>query len=309
MIRLVILDLDNTLYNWVDYYVPAFQAMLRELMRLTGLSEEVLTGSFKRVHQRHRTSEYAFAIEELDALAPWTQGRSVPEILEQFRSAIDAFREVRKTELRLYPGVADTLFELRRQGRRLVAHTDAMMFYAMYRLRQLGIESLFDGLVAPRDHGLPPGVLPKWVRSHQDPSTYEPRIPFVRELEPTMLKPNPIIVQEIMATFGAAPFDALYLGDSLHKDVAMAHQAGVHAVLAAYGRRCDPSNYAKLVEITHWTDEDVEVELALRRQKVEVEHQIDSFSELLGVLAQLEDQKKPLVAAAPRAVAAYRRFS
>jgi phosphoglycolate phosphatase-like HAD superfamily hydrolase len=289
MIRLVILDLDNTLYNWVDYYVPAFRAMLKELMRLTGLSEEALTASFKRVHQRHRTSEYAFAIEELDILEPWTCGRSVPEILATFRSAIQAFRDVRNAELRLYPEVKETLAALRCEGRKLVAHTDAMMFYAMYRLRQLGIEPYFDGLVAPRDHGLPPGVLPRWVRSHaDDPASYEPQVPFVRELEPTMLKPNPQILQEILYAFGIKPYEALYLGDSLYKDVVMAQQAGVHAVLAAYGRHCDPEHYRKLVEITHWTDEDVEVELALRRTPVKAEHQIDSFSKLREVLGDLE---------------------
>lgn len=289
MIRLIVLDLDNTLYNWVDYYVPAFNAMLHELMGITGLSEEALTASFKRVHQLHRTSEYAFAIEELDVLTPWTQGKSVPEILETFRSAIEAFRDVRQLELQLYPGVEETLVELRRGGRKLVAHTDAMMFYAMYRLRQLGIEEFFDGLVAPRDHGLPAGVLPHWVRSHSDePTTYEPQVSFVRELEPSMLKPNPRILQEILSSFGVTPDEALYVGDSLHKDVAMARHAGVHAVLATYGRHCDPENYRKLVEITHWTEEDVELELALRRMPVEAEYQIDSFPGLLSLLADLE---------------------
>lgn len=309
MIRLVVLDLDNTLYNWVDYYVPAFRAMLQELVRLTGLSEEALTASFKRVHQRHRTSEYAFAIEELDVLSPWTRGRSVPEILDTFRSAIQAFRDVRKAKLVLYSGVRESLSELRRQGRKVVAHTDAMMFYAMYRLRQLGVEESLDGLVAPRDHGLPPGVLPEWVRFHADkPLRYEPQVPFVRELEPSMLKPNPKILQEILSAFAVAPGEALYVGDSLHKDIAMARQAGVHGVLAAYGRDCDPENYRKLVEITHWTDEDVEVELALRRTPVEAEHQIDDFSELLDVLEDLEAPRRETRAAtgSPSAAASRR---
>lgn len=289
MIRLVILDLDNTLYNWVDYYVPSFRAMLAELVRLTGLSEEMLTASFKRVHQRHRTSEYAFAIEELDVLEPQVQRMTVPEILEKYRHAIDAFREMRASTLRLYPGVASTLRQLRAEGRILVAHTDAMMFYAFYRLRQLRIERLFDGLVAPRDHGLPAGVLPEWVRSHKNPDRYRPRVRYVRELDPMMVKPNPAIVRQIVEDFHVEPHEVIYVGDSPQKDVYMAQQAGVHAALAEYGRNHDPNNYRKLVEITHWTDEDVEREISLRQLRVdEIPFRIVRFAGLLSVIREIE---------------------
>ena len=31
MIKLVVTDLDNTLYDWVGYYVPALDAMIAEM--------------------------------------------------------------------------------------------------------------------------------------------------------------------------------------------------------------------------------------------------------------------------------------
>src|SRR5262249_48928160 len=123
MIKLVITDLDNTLYNWVDYFVPSFNAMLRELVRLTNLDEDTLRQSFKRVHQRHGTTEYSFAIEELDVLVSENAGLALSEILAKYDPAIKAFRRVRRRTLRLYEGVSATLQELGRQGKMVAAHT------------------------------------------------------------------------------------------------------------------------------------------------------------------------------------------
>ena len=64
--KVLITDLDNTIYNWVDFFAPSFRAMLGEMVHLTSLDEDTLISSFQRVYQRHGTSEYSFAIEELD---------------------------------------------------------------------------------------------------------------------------------------------------------------------------------------------------------------------------------------------------
>src|SRR6202035_246169 len=85
------------------------------------------------------------------------------------------------------------------------------------------------------------------------------------------------------------PDETLYVGDSLRKDVYMAQQAGVHAVLAEYGQFYDPENYRKLVEITHWTDDDVQQEAALRRVSFDQSFfRISRFAEVLGVIREIE---------------------
>ena len=38
-LRAVITDLDNTLYDWVAYFIPAFRAMIKALVELTGVPE------------------------------------------------------------------------------------------------------------------------------------------------------------------------------------------------------------------------------------------------------------------------------
>ncbi len=288
MIKLVITDLDNTLYNWVEYFVPSFNAMLQELVRLTGIDEAALKNSFKRVYQRHRTTEYSFAIQELDVLSKENAGVPLAKVLEKYNSAIRAFQRARRKTLHLYDGVSATLQELRRQDRKIAAHTDAMMFYAEGRLKQLEIEDLFDALVAPRDHGLPPGTRLEDVRYHHTPETYKARIPLKRALEPGLLKPNPQCLRDIMSTFGVAPKETVYVGDSLHKDVRMAQLSGVHDIYAAYGRQINPEHYRELVGITHWTDEDVIREKDLQAVTVKPRFTIQRFPELLQVVRDIE---------------------
>jgi len=74
-IKLLVTDLDNTTYNWIDFYVPSFLAMVQELSRFTGIGEDELKASFKRLHQQHKTSEYTFAIQQLDVLREENKGR------------------------------------------------------------------------------------------------------------------------------------------------------------------------------------------------------------------------------------------
>src|ERR1051326_6917081 len=99
MIKLVITDLDNTIYNWVDSYVLSFNAMVSELQRLSGIDERKLRDGFKAIHRKYRTTEYAFAIEQLDVLPEVKQGISTEQIRERYDSAICAFRRVRNETL------------------------------------------------------------------------------------------------------------------------------------------------------------------------------------------------------------------
>ena len=291
VIKLVIIDLDNTLYNWVDFYVPSFNAMVKELSRLTGIDEKVLRESFKRVHKKHKTTEYAFSIQELDVLSEINAGLSVREILQKYDSAIKAFRVMRKKTLHLYDGVVETLKNLRSVGRKVVGHTDAMMVPVMLRVRQLGVENLIDGIVAQRDHGIPNGTHPQDVRYFDDPKLYETVIPFKKELEPDFVKPAPEGLKEILLYFDAKPTESVYVGDSLYKDIYMAQSCGVYDVYAKYGRQFNPDNYRQLVEITHWTEEDVKRLLKLKEQDMSPSFSISRFEELIDVIERIESKK------------------
>jgi FMN phosphatase YigB (HAD superfamily) len=287
-IQLVVLDLDNTLYDWVGFYIPSFLAMVRELGNATGVSEAELKFSFKRVHEKYRSSEYAFAIEELDVLKTKVGSLGTRDVFERYGASIEAFRETRRKTLRLYDGVAETLRELKAANKRLVAVTDATMYYAVRRLKDLGIEVLFDMICAPSDHGLPPGVKPEDARSSADPQRYQSRIPFQLSLKNEIRKPDTAILNAILTTTEVTPQNAIFVGDSLTKDILMAKRCGVWDVFAEYGTRVAPDFFNELLKITYWTDQDVEEDRRLREQRISPTYAIASFRELLDVIKNVE---------------------
>ncbi|MGH7488922.1 MAG: HAD family hydrolase, partial [bacterium] len=118
---LVILDLDNTLWDWLAVWHSSFSAMLSNLVGASGISQGVLEADFKAVHERHRTSEYAFSIEELASLRAKHPGENLVTLYD---GAIQAFRTARTTSLALYPTVLETLETLKDRGCLLVGYTE-----------------------------------------------------------------------------------------------------------------------------------------------------------------------------------------
>ncbi len=290
-ISVVITDLDNTIYNWVDFYVPSFLAMVKELSSLTGMTEETLKASFKRLHEQYGTSEYSFAVLELDILKEQDKGLSIAQVLQKYSRALKAFRSTRKKTLRLYEGVMETLTELRSRGKKLVAHTDALMFHAASRLKQLGVEHLYDAIFAPPDHGFPKGVKPEEVRYYTSPGKYKSTIPIQIELDPKIRKPDPRSLVVVLDRLGVSPEQAIYVGDSLTRDILMAQRSGIVDVLAEYGRQFDPNNYAELVRITYWNAAKIGEETELRNLQIRPSWTIREFPDLLAVVGKVESNK------------------
>jgi FMN phosphatase YigB (HAD superfamily) len=287
-IQVIVFDLDNTLYDWVGFYIPSFLAMVRELSILTGISEAELKASFKKVHERHRSSEYAFGIEELDVLRTDAAVLNTREVFERFGPAIEAFRTTRDRTLHLYDGVAETLNDLKALNKKLVAVTDTTMYYATRRLQDLKIEQSFDMICAPADHGLPPGVSPEEARRFSDRTRYQSNIPIQLELDRAVRKPDPGILKGILWTTKTAPQEVLLVGDSLSKDILLAKRCGVWDVFAEYGTRVDPALYDELLKITYWTDQDVVEEEKMRRDRIQPTFTIQSFRELTRIIKKVE---------------------
>src|SRR5262249_48992625 len=107
----LITDLDNTLFDWADLWYKCFSAMLDEIVRISGLNRETLIPEIRAVHQKYGTSEYSFLIEELPSLRPLLKGKQATEM---FAPAIEAYREQRRQNLKLFPTVAETLLKIKR---------------------------------------------------------------------------------------------------------------------------------------------------------------------------------------------------
>lgn len=270
-ISLVITDLDNTVYDWLTAFVPAFYAMVREAASLIGVEEEVLLDELRAVHRKHGDSEHPFALLETRVVQEKYGQKSQKEIAQFFDSAFHAFNRVRKQNLRLYDGVYETLEGLSRLHVPVVAYTDARVINCLFRLKSLGIKHLISRLYAPSH-----------VIKELDQSTLSDD--FVRLLPPSDRKPNPQTLIDICAQYNVAPSDAVYVGDSLLRDIYMAKGARLHSALARYGTLYDKALWPKLVRVTHWTDADVEREEKLKEMArgTEPDYVLDRFSDLTG---------------------------
>jgi phosphoglycolate phosphatase len=275
--RLLITDLDNTLYDWVTFFAKSFRAMLAALADRLGVDESVLTEEFKVVHQRYGTLEAPFAALELPSVVSRFPNRSRSEIARELAVAFDAFNATRREHLMLYPGVLETLRALRARGVVIVAHTEAIAINAYYRVAVLDVALFLRRLYAVEGH----------IEAHPEPdrprSVSQPPHDFIRVLPAKERKPNAALLMDICRREGFEPCEACYVGDSIVRDVAMAKAAGVKAVWARFGTQYEKGLWETLVTVTHWTDDDVRREIELRNQYASVSPDvvIDSFSDLL----------------------------
>lgn len=274
--KLLITDLDNTLYDWVTFYSESFRAMSKALSEEINVPLDNLLDEYKAVHQKFGNSEKPFATLELPSVISHFKSKDKVFLQQQLSNVFAAFSKKRNETLKLYPEVLETLKTLKNNGVRIVAHTEALEFNALYRIHKLGLLEVFDHLYTQEDtHNLHPE--PESAKKIQVADNFIIRLPL------SQAKPNPQLLKSICDSEGVSVNEAIYIGDSLTKDIAMAKEAGVTALWANYGRTFSPSCWDILVRITHWTDSDVKREEELKKaySDVKPDHTIDEFSELL----------------------------
>jgi phosphoglycolate phosphatase len=69
--------------------------------------------------------------------------------------------------------------------------------------------------------------------------------------------------------------------------MSMAKEAGLFAIWARYGAAVEPHLYERLIRVSHWTPQEVEEELEVRRRAASVRPDAvleNGFHELLSVL-------------------------
>lgn len=277
MTKLLITDLDNTLYDWVSFFYKSFDEMLREIENITKLPREILLNEFKEVHQKHHNTEHPFAALELPSVQRALKSSSREQLYTYLDPAFHAFNRARKKYLKSYPEVVDTLTELKHRGVKIVAHTEATHFNSVFRAVKLGLDEFFEVIYTTKESEF------TQPHPHRESALGLPRCKVV-ELPKEERKPNPALLEDIIRRHNADKNETVYVGDSLSKDVYMANEVGVTSAWAEYGRNFDQSAWDLLVKITHWTDEDVsrEEELKDLTKKVKADMTLKSFSGILG---------------------------
>lgn len=258
----LILDLDNTLYSWMDSYTPALDATIQCLKKEIGLSEEKIRESFKRVFQRHQSVEVVGMVRELDiwSLDPLAGEQTVAQEIAQ-----DRFWREFGAHLRLYPHVLDILEWAKQEGHLLIAFSDARAHWVHFRLKTLGIEGYFDRIYTLEDEA-------ENSTAGSYPSVF---VQYPQE----QCKPSTAILKIILHDYNLSTQDVYVVGDNKRKDIAPAADVGIHNIWAKYGKAGLPANRRLMSLVTPWT--------AAQRagsDGIEPQHTINDFSEILSIV-------------------------
>lgn len=250
-ITLLVTDLDNTLYDWISFFVPSFYAMVNVALTILDVKEEDLLDELQTVHRRYKNSEHPFALLETKSAIKKFPGLDRKDLAHVLDPAFHAFNRARKETLCLYPGVENTLSTIEQRGTHIVAHTEARVANSIFRIQKLGLNSFIERLYASESDGL--------GHPHSEPPEFTAaRTQLLARLPDNHRKPDPKVLLDICSDFGATPRQTLYVGDSLTQDIFMAKTAGVHSAWAHYGGMYDPALWKKLVRVTHWTKEEAD---------------------------------------------------
>jgi phosphoglycolate phosphatase len=284
--KVLITDLDNTLWDWVDAWYRSFSAMLAKVSQLSGVPADVLESEMRQVHQNRGTSEYSFLLDEVPSLIA-AAGGVLPS--DAYDEAVRALHSARKRHTKLYPEVAQTLKLLKASGVQVIAYTESLAYWTQWRIQKTGLDGLIDTLYSLPDHDWPLGLDAESVR-RRPPSEYKLKQTDHRFVPKGSSKPNAEILQSILDGADCSPEDAVYVGDSLMKDVAMAQEVGTIDAHALYGVADSRSEYKLLARVTHWTEETVLREAAIRRRPhVTATHVLDrGFAQVLPLFG-IED--------------------
>lgn len=243
-VETLVVDLDNTLYDWVAHFIPSLAAMIAVAADILGTSESQLREELRRVHQAHGNTEHPFALLETESALRVLAGRSSDDAYQSLLPAFEAFNRERNNRLRLYAGVRDTLETIRSTQCLIVGHTDATTANIKKRIDLLAVNDLLDFVYATPFTGSP--------HPAENDRVAVPGTVIIRGTPDSYRKPDPRAVLSILSDLGAKKETTLYVGDSLKSDVDMAQRAGVMAAWAKYGVHDDSPLWAQLVEVSHW---------------------------------------------------------
>lgn len=262
----LILDLDNTLYSWMDAFAPALNTTSKYLSKNTKLPEQTILESFKKVFLQHQSVEVIDSVKELDIWNLNLFASSEKVKIQNF--AQNLFLEEFKTHLRLYPNVCDVLQWAKSNNYLIVAFSDARAYWIDFRLKALGIEAFFDKIYTLED---------EVVNSARD--SYPPT--FVQYLY-KQCKPNTAIINEIICEYNLSIENVYAIGDNKRKDILPAIKVGINNIWAKYGKNNLPTSKKLMSSITPWT-----ASQRVGGGNIKPQYTIDDFYEIINIIEKM----------------------
>jgi FMN phosphatase YigB (HAD superfamily) len=149
-ISLIVIDADNTLYDWVRGWAAATGPMIDRIARRTSTPRALVESAVRDVHRRWGVTECPSCVAEL----PWdhtSAGAEADEISREWDRHFSAARP-------LYARTGETIADVRGVGARVVVCTESLPEPTAHRLALAGLAGSYDRLYA-RQQKPDPAVL------------------------------------------------------------------------------------------------------------------------------------------------------
>ena len=248
---LLILDIDNTVFNWVSYYTHSLFAMTEFVAKKTDLSTELLFAEMREVFTKEGSIEYPFVLQKLDSLVKMFHSKEKLFLEKIVEPARRVFLNTAKAYLCPYEGVSETLEALqkKRPQLKIAALTDCPRYVAMWKLNKLGLLNYFSSIYGLSDPALPiDKTYRKVLVSEEILFKHLSREAFnfqghYRTLPDDYEKPGLRGLMTIIMDHGfdltqKSSYQGIsWLGDNLKKDIPLGLKMGLNTIWAKYGSR------------------------------------------------------------------------
>ncbi|AKB79455.1 Hydrolase, HAD superfamily [Methanosarcina horonobensis HB-1 = JCM 15518] len=195
-LKAVLFDMDNTLFDFVAVKLIA----CREILSYLGEKDKNFMKDPEELFRYFLRGTYGF--EDYENIRDYMQERNLYTV-KAYRYCCEIYDREKLQNLKLYPGVRDTLEELKKLGLKLAIITDADKYHAQARLMRVGLLDSFEFLVSADMTGTK--------------------------------KPDPAHFLFALDSLGIKPEESLVVGDSIKRDMAPARKLGFKTAYASYG--------------------------------------------------------------------------
>ncbi len=215
MKKAILLDLDNTLVDFMKFKAEACEAAVKAMIR-HGLRME-RGAAMKKLFQMYNK----LGIEEGKIFQKFLGEMTGKVDYNILSNAIIAYRKMRFGNLKSYPDVERTLQKLKKKGFKLAIISDAPRLKCWLRLATIGLTDFFDAVVAYEDTG--------------------------------KKKPHHLPFQKALRKLHCGAKEAIMVGDNLSRDIEGAKKMGIVTVYAAYGNPRERTSQYRLVNPHYYT--------------------------------------------------------
>lgn len=196
MLRAVIFDLDDTLYDERQFVRGGLKSVAKYISRMYKVCEKKTYNMLLGLLRKHGRGRIFDLVLELLGVA-YTR-KTIARLVSVYR--------YHHPKLSLYPEVRLILRHLKKSGYHLGLITDGNARVQRRKVKSLGVASFFDCMIFSREYGV----------------NYE--------------KPNISVYKRCLSRLNVCPEESVYVGDNSYKDFVNAKKLGIYTVRVMKGQ-------------------------------------------------------------------------